>query len=359
MSDYANAPTADASPSAGWVGIIANPASARDVRRVVGHAGSLTLSDRANLLFRLLAALGACGIREARMMPDREGLQATMTRMLSRRCDFPLPRLSWLAMEPRSTVNDTFQAARLMRASAASAILVLGGDGTHRAVARECGAVPIAGISTGTNNAWPEPRESTIVGLAIGLYVSGKVPPARALRWNKWLDVSINANRPDARRDIAIVDAAILAERLVGSRSIWHTDRLSQLYLSFAEPHAVGLSAIGGLLMPVARDEPGGLKLTFGPGGTVVNAPVAPGVLRPIPVARWRPIAGGAADSPLLRRGVIALDGERELLFGPQDKVRVSLREQAFRAIDVNACLHYAAANALLRDAAGDKGSPL
>lgn len=358
MSDSSNKFTASAPSPAGWVGIIANPASARDIRRVVGHAGSLTLSDRANLIFRLLAALGACGIREVRMMPDREGLQAILTRMLIQRSDFPLPRLSWLAIDIRATVNDTFQAARLMRASAASAILVLGGDGTHRAVARECGAVPIAGISTGTNNAWPELRESTIVGLAVGLYASGKVPPERALRWNKWLDVSINANRPDARRDIAIVDAAILAEQLVGARSIWHTDRLSQLYLSFAEPHTVGLSAIGGLLMPVARNEPGGLKLTFGPGGAVINAPVAPGVLRRIPVARWQPIASGVADPPLLRRGVIALDGERELLFGPEDEVLVSLREQAFRAIDVNACLHYAAANELLRDAAGDKGFP-
>ena len=33
--------------------------------------------------------------------------------------------------------------------------LVLGGDGTHRAVVRECRSIPIAGLSTGTNNAFP------------------------------------------------------------------------------------------------------------------------------------------------------------------------------------------------------------
>ena len=36
--------------------------------------------------------------------------------------------------------------------------IVLGGDGTHRAVVTGCGDVPIAGISTGTNNAFPETR---------------------------------------------------------------------------------------------------------------------------------------------------------------------------------------------------------
>ena len=52
-------------------------------------------------------------------------------------------------MEVGSTVEDTFRATRMMCAAGVRAIVVLGGDGTHRAVARECGEVPIAGVSTG------------------------------------------------------------------------------------------------------------------------------------------------------------------------------------------------------------------
>ena len=46
-----------------------------------------------------------------------------------------------------------------MKEKGVAAIVVLGGDGTHRAVVMACGDVPIAGISTGTNNACPRPPQ--------------------------------------------------------------------------------------------------------------------------------------------------------------------------------------------------------
>src|SRR5262245_7414155 len=52
-------------PRAGpLVGIIANPVSARDIRRVVANASSLQITDRANFVLRVLACLRACGIRD-------------------------------------------------------------------------------------------------------------------------------------------------------------------------------------------------------------------------------------------------------------------------------------------------------
>ncbi len=76
----------------------------------------------------------------------------------------------------------------MMREQGVSAIVVLGGDGTHRAVVAACGNVPIAGISTGTNNAFPEHREPTITGLAVGLAVMDRIPrrdrlPGRTSSW--------------------------------------------------------------------------------------------------------------------------------------------------------------------------------
>ena len=59
---------------------------------------------------------------------------------------------------------------------------MLGGDGTHRVVVSECGNVPIAGISSGTNNAFPETREPTVTGLGVGLAVTGAVPRIDGLR---------------------------------------------------------------------------------------------------------------------------------------------------------------------------------
>ncbi len=45
-----------------WVGIIANPVSARDIRRVIANAASLQITDRANIVLRVLACLKACGV---------------------------------------------------------------------------------------------------------------------------------------------------------------------------------------------------------------------------------------------------------------------------------------------------------
>ena len=86
------------------------------------------------------------------------------------------PAVDVLDMGVTSTVADTHTAARMMAEEGVAAIIVLGGDGTHRAAVSCCGGVPIAGLSTGTNNAYPELRESTITGFAVGLYATGQAP---------------------------------------------------------------------------------------------------------------------------------------------------------------------------------------
>jgi predicted polyphosphate/ATP-dependent NAD kinase len=66
-----------------------------------------------------------------------------------------------------------------MRAAGVDAIVVLGGDGTSRVVARSCGEIALCPLSTGTNNAFPSIREATVAGIATGLVVGGRVEPAR------------------------------------------------------------------------------------------------------------------------------------------------------------------------------------
>ena len=39
---------------------------------------------------------------------------------------------------------------------------------------------------------------------------------------------------------------------------------------------------------------------------------------------------------------MIALDGEREIAYGPEDLVKVTLIENAFNTINVRACIRYA-----------------
>ena len=137
---------------------------------------------------------------------------------------------------------------------------MLGGDGTHRAVVTACGDVPIAGISTGTNNAFPEHREPTITGLAVGLAVTGKVPPSDAFLPNKKIVVRVNGHE-----EIALVDVAVVTERYIGARALWRTETFRELFVTFADPEVIGMSAIAGLLTPVTRLDPHGLHVRLAP----------------------------------------------------------------------------------------------
>lgn len=345
------------------LGVVANPVSARDIRRVVANAGNLQITDRVNIVLRLLQAARAAGVARALLMPDRGGIRALLERHL-KRGDSTLPVIDWLDFEPTSTVEDSFAAARALHAAGARAIVVLGGDGTHRAVVRELAgrpdAPPIAGLSTGTNNAFPEMREPTITGLAAGLYAAGRIAAGQALVPNKLLEVLIHPrDGGPPRRDIAIVDAVVTHDRSVGARALWKTGSLAAAYLAFAEPEAIGLSSIGGLLQPVSRRERGGLavQLAADPAHTLLtlHAPIAPGLVLPVPVASWQRMAPGEPLRVQQQAGTVALDGERELAFEAGDRVSVTLRENAFFTVDVARCMAAAARDGLLRSAPADR----
>src|SRR5262249_39317570 len=140
--------------------------------------------------------------------------------------------------------------------------------------------------STGTNNAFPQTREPTIVGMAIGLYASGRLPASQVLAPNKVLEVAV-----DGRRDIALVDVVISTDRFVGARALWKTDSLRSLYVTYADPEVIGMSAIAGLLEPVGRREPGGcaVELCEDPERRKLTllVPIAPGTVRPVGIGSW------------------------------------------------------------------------
>jgi predicted polyphosphate/ATP-dependent NAD kinase len=366
------------------LGIIANPVSARDIRRVVANAGNLQITDRVNIVLRVLSSAAACGVQRALLMPDRGGIRALLERQFKRHASQhhhdddaaaharrEFPHIEFLDMAPTSTVDDTFLATQLLMRAGVSAIVVLGGDGTHRAVARELAAagsrIPIAGLSTGTNNAFPEMREPTIVGMAAGLFASGRIAAHEALAPNKLIEVCIADPVQGDRRDVAIVDAVVTHDRSVGARALWKTQSLAAAYFAFADPQSIGLSAIGGLLQPVGRREAGGLAVQLAADDddehaaplVVLHAPIAPGMVRPVRIASWQRMAADVPHEVTLTAGTVALDGERELAFEPGQRVSMTLRENAFFTVDVARCMTAAAQQGLLRAvAAASVSSP-
>jgi predicted polyphosphate/ATP-dependent NAD kinase len=269
------------------VGIVANPASGRDIRRLVAGASVFGNPEKAGMVFRVLTGLAAAGVDRALMMPAADGLGWTLERLMKSHGQ-PLP-LEILEMPLAGSAGDTTAAVREMVARGVRAIVVLGGDGTHRVVAKACGDTPLVALSTGTNNAFPEMREATIAGLAAGLFTDQLIrEPALAVDG-----------------DLALVDVAVSSQRFVGARALWRADSITELFVARANPGAVGLSAIAAQLAPGAT----GVHVTLGEGERIL-APIAPGLVVPVDVASWAPMNGPVTVHVA---GCLALDGEREI----------------------------------------------
>jgi len=214
--------------------------------------------------------------------------------------------------------------------------------------------VPLLPVSTGTNNAFPVVREATIAGLAAGLVATGAVPRADALTRAKVLEV-----RAGGRVETALVDVAVSTQAHVAARAVWDPATLTQLFCAFAEPDAIGLSSILGQVAPVSRTQQLGVTALIqnhDPERKVV-APIAPGLVVPVGIAEVRPMTPGTAYPVLAGAGVLAVDGERELTFGPGSRPAVTLRTDGPWCVDVPAVLAASARLGLLtRDQGGAHG---
>lgn len=100
------------------VGIVANPASGRDIRRLVAQASVFPTAEKVNMVQRMLSALGAVGVARVLLNVDMAGISAGVLRALnSRRTgkDTPWPAVEFLdADELVNGAEDTTNATRRM-----------------------------------------------------------------------------------------------------------------------------------------------------------------------------------------------------------------------------------------------------
>ena len=302
-----------------FVGIIANPASGKDIRRLVAFGSVFDNQEKVRIVRRVLLGLASMGVERICFMPDYFGIviRAVETLKLGRPV-FPVN------FKATASQDDSTRAARIMAERGVDCIVTLGGDGTNRAVAKGTIDVPILPISTGTNNVFPTMVEGTLAGLAAGLLAGKMVPLEEAAIPSTKLEVLIDG-RPV---DIALVDAVVYDDPFIGSRAIWDMDKVRQLFLNRAQPDSIGLSAIGGQIHPIRPEEPLALGLTLGQQGRRVTAPVAPGMIKTVNIAALDLMEPGVEMPVRARPAVLALDGEREVEIseGQTATVRLSLK---------------------------------
>ena len=332
------------------VGIIANPAASKDIRRLVAQGRVVPDWEKVNIVRRAMLGLQSVGVEKVVAMPDSSHLVRRAADDPHLSVEVELLRMSALYNE-----GDTVRAAAAMAELGVDCVITLGGDGTNRAVARGSCDLPMVAISTGTNNVFPVMVEGTTAGMAAGLVASGVVPLEEASVRSKIIAVIVDGED----RDIALVDVALSKERFVATRAIWDMNTIYEVFLTRAEPSSIGLSSIGARLQAVSMTDGGGLHYRIADGRIpeegaspdrsdvqlYVRAPIAPGSVPVVGIESWQRLADGQRVAIERRHSTVALDGERSFSVNPDNLLEVEVRRNGPPVVSVDAALRYAAAS--------------
>ena len=302
------------------IGIIANPASGKDIRRLVSYATTIDNNEKVNICQRIVLAAQEFGVEECVFMPETFMIgPKVQDNLISdwkmkakiRTLDFPID----------ASVRDTVTSAAMMEKMGTGCIVILGGDGTSRAAMKSIVNTPVISVSTGTNNVYPTLMEGTVVGMAAAAVARMPDPYAACVR-DKRIEVYINGQF----RDIALIDAVVSADFFSGARAIWNPERIRRIVVSRCHPATIGFSAIPGAYVIVRDTDPFGFAVTLGEGGERVLASIAAGVLTRVGIHDPRRLALGEPYTFVAEeRCMIALDGEREIPIAPGDSVRMTV----------------------------------
>ncbi|MBI5014474.1 MAG: NAD(+)/NADH kinase [Deltaproteobacteria bacterium] len=315
------------------VGIIANPASGKDIRRLVAFGSVFGNHEKVNIVRRVLLGLDSMGVEDVRIMPDFFGIGARALDDL----DLAL-KVSFLDLALEGTQEDSIRAARMLSDRGAACIVTLGGDGTNRAVAKTCGEVPLLPISTGTNNVFPFMLEGTLAGIAAGVVAADSGSSDGFICRAPRLEV----RRSSELVDIALVDVVVSNPGFLASRAVWDVSTIREIFLTRAEPGNIGFSSVGAHICALPANSGKGVHITIGDGSERVKAPIAPGLIRWVSIGAHRVFEPTESIPISHTPSIIALDGERELVVAPGDRLTVHLSPAGPRVIDISQALRQA-----------------
>jgi len=300
-------------------GVIANPSSGKDIRRIVSYADSVGHMEKMNLLLRAIIAAASKGVERIYFMPDPQGMALAIRQRL-KQDGGPWELVEVLGFKPEGKASDTVMAVEEFERLDCKGIIVLGGDGTSRDVAQTGTKLPILPISTGTNNVYPDSVEGTIAGLAMGILATE--PEKSQRRRDKRLKIQVN----DGETWIALVDVVCSRQNEIASRAVWSPEDVRWLAVTRATPASIGLSSIVGQWQYLAPDDPHWIVFQCGDEGETRLTPIIPG--RMIPIGKLelikytaREIVEWEAD----QGGTLALDGERMVRFRKGDRIRIQM----------------------------------
>jgi len=329
----------------GPIGLLVNPMSGRDVRRLLGRASPEAAGHKRSVLQRAVVGAAAAGTGRFLWVKDlfrtSEGALENL-------------RLAGVSLECldigkiETTPDDTVRAVHAMRDAGCSVLLVLGGDGTNRIVASAWPEATLMPLSTGTNNVFPESVEATLAGSAAGLVASGRVALAEVATRSKLIWV----RTADGRESLAVIDVVLLKDDHAGNLLPFEPAKIRRVVLSRAEPDAVGMSPVGGLLLPSRKQDDFGVVVDCTApdgGGRPLLVPISPGLYRTAYVKGVRRLDLGKSVR-LEGPGLLEFDGDREIVLAPGEVAEARVVRDGPLVIEVAKTLSLAAERGLYLD---------
>ena len=301
------------------VGIIANPLSGKDIRRLVASASVVSTHMKSNEILKLYAGLVAYGIKKVYVMPDYSDISRRAREQYSEKIETILINTNILDAE-----ETTIRAAKKMEANKVGCIIVFGGDGTCRLVSKHINTTPILPVSTGTNNLFPLNLEGTVVGIAAAKFCLLKNIKKYCTREKK-LEIYDGNNLIDS----SLVDVVITKTPYIGSRAIWDIKNIDELFIAKISHEGIGFSSIGYSLLKKDLDFNKGIHITLGENDynnpQKIMSAIAPGKIEEIEIQGWKEFDNNNEIGVKLSSGTVALDGERTIEFSSSQKISVKL----------------------------------
>lgn len=328
------------------LGIIVNPHSGRDARRLFARAGTSTIDDKRNQVTRIVVGAAASGCQRVVLSRDAFRISSSAVEALALPIECEI-----LDLPTTGHGVDSRNAALAMRDAGCRAIVALGGDGTSRAISLAWPDVVLLPLSTGTNNVFPFEVEATVAGAAAGLVASGRLDLELAAARAK----IVRVEGEDGRETHALIDAAMLVGDHSGSLLQVDPEKLAAILLTRAEPGSVGLSPVGGLIQPCFAEDEFGVEVRTRPGpnpadsGKTLRAPISPGLYETVGIEAVDRVELGATVE-WTGPGLLAFDGDREIELEAGERALLSVCREGPWVIDPQRALRAAAERGLFLD---------
>ena len=292
------------------IGLVVNPAAGKDIRRLVAHGSVFGNREKVNYTIRILLGFDQITTAPIKLiyMPDPYELIETVIDEVGKslkNIEFEKAPITVFGDE----ADTTHFAQYISKKPNVSALVVLGGDGTNRLVAKYSRKIPLFSISAGTNNVFADNIEPTICGTALGYFINGWVKKDQVLERKKILRIF----QENIEKGIALVDVVLLDKKEIGARAVWDSSLVKLVVVTQTDSMKTGLSTIVDRVIKISSQDPYGGYVFPNRSGRMVGVAIAPGLVQKIGIGEWGYLQENQSIPINHTDGIIALDGEREL----------------------------------------------